>query len=492
MIKLALLSLIILLIPGIVMAAIIHVPGDYPTIQAGIDAAADGDTVQVASGTYMENLTWPETPELTLMSSGAAESTIIDGAELHSVITITSPVSNDINIRDMTIQNGLHDNGGGIYATNVNLHLDRCIIAYNKADQEYPLGHGEGGGIYALDSYLWLADCQFLNNTAGSSEWMSDGSIGGAIAYGTIFAQNCVFKGNGVEGTHSYGGAIGYAQLQLHGCLITENYAIGGPPNGGISGCEGYIELSTIYDNEYWDIHVWSSDSLSVDSCIIGTIDGGVDMEHSCYQDDPLFISGPLGDHYLSQIASGQDEDSPCLDSGNPELPINGTTRTDHVPDSGVVDTGFHYLADYIPYTATPIPTETPEPATQTPAPTSTPDNECNKLGVKLWMPSDHYQTDDDFSLTVTVCNPDAETYHNIPFFVIVDVMGSYWFWPTFTQEIAYLTIELKPGLQEHAVISVRWPEGAGTGSGTFYAAMTDESFSALFGDWDSWEFGWI
>ena len=37
-------------------STVIHVPGDYTTIQAGIDASVDGDTVLVADGIYYENL----------------------------------------------------------------------------------------------------------------------------------------------------------------------------------------------------------------------------------------------------------------------------------------------------------------------------------------------------------------------------------------------------------------------------------------------------
>lgn len=70
---------------------------------------------------------------------------------------------------------------------------------------------------------------------------------------------------------------------------------------------------------------------------------------------DPLFVTGPQGDYYLSQIASGQATDSSCLDAGDPASSlVLGTTRTDEIADQGRPDIGYHY-----PVPAPPPPVDT-------------------------------------------------------------------------------------------------------------------------------------
>jgi len=73
-------------------------------------------------------------------------------------------------------------------------------------------------------------------------------------------------------------------------------------------------------------------------------VQGGWPLHPTNLYTDPLFVDGPQGEFNLSQVAAGQAEDSPCVDSGTPwsEM-IEGTTRTDGVQDEGVVDMGYHY-----------------------------------------------------------------------------------------------------------------------------------------------------
>jgi hypothetical protein len=59
----------------------------YTTIQSGIDAAVNGDTVLVALGTYFENVNF-NGKAITVTSSGGADVTTIDGGNKGGVATV--------------------------------------------------------------------------------------------------------------------------------------------------------------------------------------------------------------------------------------------------------------------------------------------------------------------------------------------------------------------------------------------------------------------
>ena len=105
--KLFTLLLFIALLPSL-HASIKNVPSQYSTIQAGINAAVDGDTILVAPGTYFENIqfrgknivvtsTFYQSMNLSLIAS-----TIINGStplnsDSASCVRITSELSSAYN-----------------------------------------------------------------------------------------------------------------------------------------------------------------------------------------------------------------------------------------------------------------------------------------------------------------------------------------------------------------------------------------------------------
>jgi hypothetical protein len=117
---------------------------------------------------------------------------------------------------------------------------------------------------------------------------------------------------------------------------------------------------------------LWGNTGLGTSGQIYDST-GAFAATYSCIQDgfegvgniqsNPTFVVGPEGNFYLSQIAAGQSQQSPCVDAGDPASPmVIGTTRTDGVQDAGVIDMGYHYplFTGTSPVTVTLTPYGTP------------------------------------------------------------------------------------------------------------------------------------
>ena len=149
--------------------------GNFTTIQQGINASVNGDTIRVYPGTYFENLFVDKS--ISLVSNYEftgneqdIHSTILDGDYQSSVIRLEGEEYNSINVYicGFVIQHGSgwHANtysfplkqGGGIRSRYVNLILKKNTIKNNRAFS--------GGGLALMDTYTNLVGNLITKNLA--------------------------------------------------------------------------------------------------------------------------------------------------------------------------------------------------------------------------------------------------------------------------------------------------------------------------------------
>ncbi len=124
-------------------AATIHVPADRPTVQAGVDAARDGDVVLVAPGVYREAIEIRH-KTITLASrflesgdSSDVEKTVLERRGKSAfVVLVDESVGPETRIVGLTIRNG--DDGISCHAR---IHVENNRFTRNKDALDY-----EGGG----------------------------------------------------------------------------------------------------------------------------------------------------------------------------------------------------------------------------------------------------------------------------------------------------------------------------------------------------------
>lgn len=230
--RLAIVTIPLLLAPSLVFAATIHVPTDQPTIQAGITAASSGDTVELADGTYTGNGNRDVDflgKAITVRSQyGNPATCIIDceasAGDPHRGFFFQSGEGPNSVLEGVTITGGRNPvawpvaGGGGIACNGVSPTIRDCLITHNTGDPD-------GGGMFSWESSPTLVGCTFLENDVANP---GTGGHGGGLFCGnsgTVVLIGCAFSGNYA----SHGGGISSELVSLTGsdCVLSGNIADG-------------------------------------------------------------------------------------------------------------------------------------------------------------------------------------------------------------------------------------------------------------------------
>jgi hypothetical protein len=314
---------IIILAAQICSAATIQVPADQPYIQAGIDAAVNGDTVLVAAGVYTGdgNRDMDFGGKLIVVKSelGSAFTTInCEGTEMerHRAFRFGTSEDRTAVVDGFTFTNGTGQwewdayKGGAMFFIQTAPTIKNCVFQNN----------GEcyvGSALTGFDAGPAFINCTFKYHTSNH---------GGAIYLNGNYELaldpdrdevnpeflNCLFHDNIALG---YGGAlyIQYDQMQVYltDCIFYNNSSSRGGAIGVQLSAHIYINNCTFADNTSPDgsaISIWNDDyhlihnsifAFNNSSAAITCDDPVVDLDIECCD-----IYGNPGGDWTGCVAS--------------------------------------------------------------------------------------------------------------------------------------------------------------------------------------------
>jgi len=255
-----------------------RVPADYPTIQAGIDASSDGDTVLVAPGDYVTDapITFlgkaivvkaesPDGPGVTCIrmdlqprDPARASVVVFDRSEGAASVLEGFTLTGGSGTYWSDPVYGSSSDGGGILCFRASPSIVNCAIRGNQAR------YGGGIAVCLGNARPTLAGCVVADNTCEesggglSSRWASFSLVG------------CTITGNAAQNDGGGYAAVGDGPSSFQDCVIAMNRARAG---GGIFTRRQGLQLTncTIAGNMSPDAtqEVTSSSGGGV-SCIAG------------------------------------------------------------------------------------------------------------------------------------------------------------------------------------------------------------------------------
>lgn len=258
----------------------IKVPLDYSTIQAGLDASINGDTISVSKGTYKENIVINKNIKLV---GESANYVTIDGQGNDSAIIVNG--ADDFSIQKLIIKS---QNQKAIYCTG-NSKTKGVIKNIIFKDSKW--------GIYAENN----CELTILNNIIYNNR-ASDNKDGGGIFVKDNLSHNITteIRNNTIDDNH-HGIWIDNSKVKTMNNIVSSN--MGSGASTGI-----YLKSGEI-NNSYSD--TWGNGANTYGG--VGMGDGGIFL-------DPRFVSTRERNYHL---AWGTGNVSPCTNAGHPNTEYN-------------------------------------------------------------------------------------------------------------------------------------------------------------------------
>jgi hypothetical protein len=277
--------------------------GDFPTIQAAIDASEDGDVVELTDGTF----TGDGNRNISLYGKAIAVRSRGDDPELCIIDCqgVPEETRRGFRFRDsgegpetllqgITIANGLAASGAGISIRGASPTIRNCILLRNHGFTD------AGGGMACARCESLIEGCQFIENTGE----FSSGIV--VFSWSDVTLRDCTFVGN--ESSEEMGCIhIGNSSCTVSNCTFYGN-------NGGSCTIEVIhatvqIENTIVAFNVTNAVRCLDEADVTLSCCDI------YDSPSTCIvdqlgvngniTDDPLFCDPENGDFTLH-------ENSPC------------------------------------------------------------------------------------------------------------------------------------------------------------------------------------
>ena len=282
-----------ILFSTLLSATVINVPDDHSTIQGGIDASTDGDTVLVAQGLYFENLILEK--EIVLASHAVyddLETDWVNNENIHETI-----ISGTNTPTDPKKGSCIQVSYGNIQPTILGFTLQDGIgTAMRIDDCGYTRYERSGGAIMAFQAYPTVTYNRFINNgtsQAGGGNATQNIANGGAM---TLYDDDDVeFDEDRDNSNHQTSSTRDIPETMHVQNNYFENNSSGNGENVYSHGYGGDIDVS---GSVFEDI---DCETNTVNEFVLQSIEDAAsfvqdDISGVCIEEDTYYVSSDAGD----------------------------------------------------------------------------------------------------------------------------------------------------------------------------------------------------